>query len=174
MSDFIELVAPIFQKYGENYNMGEVVSLGIAGACLESNFGTSELAQNANNLLGRKHRGTGELYIKRTREFMPETPVEEAIAAGFEPIIEEPGWYTKPLPFIAYPSWEDCIEDYFINIATRDIYREVFELRFQYDGYRMALGAKYATDGRYADKLDYIVSRYNLRQYDRVSSAVSE
>ena len=52
---FIEQIAPLIQKYAPEYGIN-VCSPVIAQAVLESASGTSELAKNAHNYFGLKHR----------------------------------------------------------------------------------------------------------------------
>ena len=49
--DFINKVAPMFQKYGSQYKF-HIISFGIAQACYESGYGTSAASSVHNNILG--------------------------------------------------------------------------------------------------------------------------
>ena len=50
-TDFINKVAPMFQKYGAQYKF-HIISFAIAQACYESGYGDSYAAQHYNNILG--------------------------------------------------------------------------------------------------------------------------
>lgn len=52
---FIEKIASLVKKYADSYDI-KVISPIIAQACLESAYGTSELATNAHNYFGLKYR----------------------------------------------------------------------------------------------------------------------
>ena len=49
---FIKTIAPVAQKVDKSYDL--LPSITIAQACLESNYGQSQLAQKYNNLFGVK------------------------------------------------------------------------------------------------------------------------
>ena len=53
--EFINKIAPSFQKWGKQYGY-KIVSAAIAQACLESAYGTSYKATHGNNILGLKYR----------------------------------------------------------------------------------------------------------------------
>ncbi len=54
--NFIGEITPIVQKYAEEYGYSqEVVPAIVAQACLESGYGTSNIASKANNFFGIKH-----------------------------------------------------------------------------------------------------------------------
>lgn len=159
---FIESIAPMVVEHSYTYNLPPSVC--IAQACLESNYGTSELAVKANNVFGRKHRKGFEPYVKRTKEYLPDEDEATLVANGFEVLGD--GWYAKPLPFIHYPSIEAGIIDYFWNIGEREIYRPAREALPDKAEYLKLLGAKYGTDGRYTKKVQGIIDREALYQFD--------
>lgn len=72
------------------------VALILAQACLESSYGTSELAINANNLFGIKavNGWSRPIYTKRTAEHKPDGTIEYI--------------YTD---FRKYPSFEGVVVD---------------------------------------------------------------
>ena len=143
---------------------GILASVSIAQFILESGYGKSELAQNANNLFGMKKSLSGNtwdssawddtsIYTKKTQE-------------------NENGTYvTVTADFRKYPSVEKSIADhsaYLLGAKNGS--------RLRYDGlkyctdYRKA--AQIIKDGGYASSPDYveklctIIERWNLTQYD--------
>ena len=82
-----------------DYGTSKVLpSLTIAQAILESAWGTSELAVNANNLFGIKASNwTGRVYNKETKEYRSDGTVYTVIAA-----------------FRAYDDWAGGINDHSI------------------------------------------------------------
>lgn len=149
---------------------GILASVTLAQFCLESAYGQSELAQNANNMFGMKtslsdNTWSGSVwdgsskYTKTTQEQKPDGSYE-TITADFR----------------KYPSMEKSITDhsaYLCNAKNGD--------KLRYDGikgctdYKKAtqilISGGYATSQSYADQLCSIIERYNLTQYDMGSSA---
>lgn len=65
-ADFINKVAPMFQKYGAQYKF-HIISFAIAQACYESGYGTSYAAQHYSNILGigpHKHYSSWDACVK--------------------------------------------------------------------------------------------------------------
>lgn len=143
---------------------GVPASISFAQFILESGYGKSELAQNANNVFGMKKSLSGNtwggsawdgisVYTKKTQEY------------------ENGAYVTVTADFRKYPSVEKSIADhsaYLLGAKNGS--------RLRYDGlkgctdYRKA--ARIIKDGGYATSLDYveklcsIIERWNLTQYD--------
>ena len=143
---------------------GILASVSMAQFILESGYGKSELAQNANNLFGMKKSLSGNtwdssawddtsIYTKKTQEY------------------ENGTYVTVTADFRKYPSVEKSIADhsaYLLGAKNGS--------RLRYDGlkyctdYRKA--AQIIKDGGYASSPDYveklctIIERWNLTQYD--------
>lgn len=67
---FVEQLMPIVQKYAKEYGYNESVCPAIvAQACMESGYGTSNLAITANNFFGMKHGGKN-VYSGKTYSTM--------------------------------------------------------------------------------------------------------
>lgn len=124
----------------------EPVILAIAG--LESNWGNSELAVNANNHFGIKSKveWTGLSYCKWTFEYE--------------------GWliYQTQACFRRYPLISESYTDFGNFILTRDNYAQIrglpaWNYRAWLDGLREG---GYATDPAYTDKVLRIIWRYHL------------
>ncbi|HBI2240794.1 TPA: 1,4-beta-N-acetylmuramoylhydrolase [Listeria monocytogenes] len=131
-------------------------SVMIAQAILESAYGTSELGSAPNyNLFGIKGAYSGQSYTKQT--------------------LEDDGkgnYYTITAKFRKYPSYHQSLEDYAQVIRkgpswNPNYYSKVWKSNTtSYKDATKALTGTYATDTAYATKLNDLISRYNLTQYD--------
>ncbi|EOY6140623.1 1,4-beta-N-acetylmuramoylhydrolase [Listeria monocytogenes] len=131
-------------------------SVMIAQAILESAYGTSELGSAPNyNLFGIKGAYNGQSYTKQT--------------------LEDDGkgnYYTITAKFRKYPSYHQSLEDYAQVIRkgpswNPSYYSKVWKSNTtSYKDATKALTGTYATDTAYATKLNDLISRYNLTQYD--------
>lgn len=160
--DFIEMIGPKATKdYQES---GVLASITIAQACLESGYGSTELAQNANNLFGMKTSLSGNTwksvwdgkskYRKVTKEEY-QTGIITNITANFR----------------KYPSIDDSIKDHSLYLT-----QAMNGSKLRYEGlttetnYRKAIqiikNGGYATDSKYVDKICNLIERWNLTQYD--------
>ncbi|EAD6146573.1 1,4-beta-N-acetylmuramoylhydrolase [Listeria monocytogenes] len=131
-------------------------SVMIAQAILESAYGTSELGSAPNyNLFGIKGAYNGQSYTKQT--------------------LEDDGkgnYYTITAKFRKYPSYHQSLEDY-VQVIRKgpswnpNYYSKVWKSNTtSYKDATKALTGTYATDTAYATKLNDLISRYNLTQYD--------
>lgn len=154
MDNFIKEMAGLVAKYQSPlFN-----SIRIAQIILESDWGRSELFKNANNPAGMKagNEWTGDIYIKNATE---------QDAQGNEYVQSNALWRK-------FPSLEDGIKCH-AGFLSRTAWHENY--------YRNALNATtveeqagtlqgtYATDVNYKDKLMNIITKYNLKQYDKGS-----
>ncbi|EAF3681560.1 1,4-beta-N-acetylmuramoylhydrolase [Listeria monocytogenes] len=131
-------------------------SVMIAQAILESAYGTSELGSAPSyNLFGIKGAYNGQSYTKQT--------------------LEDDGkgnYYTITAKFRKYPSYHQSLEDYAQVIRkgpswNPNYYSKVWKSNTtSYKDATKALTGTYATDTAYATKLNDLISRYNLTQYD--------
>lgn len=131
-------------------------SVTIAQAILESNWGKSELATNANNLFGIKASKdwSGEKYSKKTNEQDKDGNV-----------------FVVTADFRKYQSIKDSIIDhdnFFISTPWRIKNYERVLKATNYKEQAQALQAcGYATDTKYADKLIKIIERLGLQMEDK-------
>lgn len=161
-AEFISLIAPYAIK--DMQKNGVLASVTIAQGILESGYGNTELALNANNFFGMKcnlsgntwagSTWTGESYTKQTKE---------QDAAGNE--------YTVTADFRKYPSIAESVGDHsaYLLGATNGTKK-------RYEGLKGCLDARqaitiiknggYATDVAYIDKIMRIINESNLTQYD--------
>lgn len=157
--EFIESIARYIKKYAAAYNVC-VFSPIIAQAILESDKGTSELAVNAHNYFGLKYRkGRCKtcvgVYHKVGSEQNPD------------------GSYTSSaMEWCKFESMKDGVIGYFdfTNISNYSNLKGVTDPR-QYLENIKADG--YATSLKYVDNLMAVIERYDLTQYDKEETKMS-
>lgn len=127
-------------------------SISGAQAILESNWGKSTLALQANNLFGIKGEYNGESYSVETKEFINGTT--KYVTAAFR----------------KYPSWTDSIADhsaFFTSTEFRKTNYAAVVGETDYTKAAQALStAGYATDPDYLAKLIKLIETYDLQQWD--------
>ncbi|MDD2981699.1 MAG: glucosaminidase domain-containing protein [Hespellia sp.] len=170
-ADVIAKVGPLFTA--DQKKNGILASVSLAQFILESDYGKSELAQNANNCFGMKKSLSGNtwggssqdgnsIYTKQTKEQNAD------------------GSYTTIMAdFRKYPCVEKSIADHSAYLLGA---KNGTSLR--YDGlkgctdYRKAAqlikDGGYATSLTYVDKLCEIIQRWNLTQYDAANVTDTE
>ena len=155
-NEFIELVAKVAVKdWAERKIM--LPSVVIAQAILESGWGKSELAVNANALFGiKKHDWTGAVYVKVATEQRQDGSYYQ---------VEGTEWR-------AYGSWEESIIDHNDYIATRKTekgalrYEPIIGNTDHKEVCKLLKECGYATSLTYPDKLLNIINTYKLTKYD--------
>lgn len=158
-------IAPLYQQVMKETGM--LASVGLAQFCLESGYGTTDLAQNANNLHGMKASLSGNSWSGSvwdgTSTYSKKTKEQDKY--GNE--------YTVWAKFRKYPTLIDSIRDraaYFkgaMNGANLR-YPGISTIRDALTQIKLIKSGGYATDVKYVDKLWNIVQRFNLTQYDNV------
>lgn len=130
---------------------GILASLTIAQAILESGWGTSALANNANALFGIKadSHWDGKVYSTTTKECYDGVSFTEEEAL-----------------FRAYDSCEDSIADHSAFLVGSSRYAAVIGEKDYKTACTAIHAAGYATDPTYAEKLISIIESYNLAVYD--------
>lgn len=169
--EIIEKVGPLFTQ--NQKVSGVLASVSLAQFILESNYGKSELALNANNCFGMKKSLSGNtwndstwdgksIYIKCTKEQN-----------------SDGSYKTITADFRKYPSISDSIADHsayllgakngsnfrYAGIAGKRDYREVAQI---------IKDGGYATSLTYVDKLCRIIEKWNLTKYDFTSPDKTE
>ena len=135
----------------ESLGGGILASLTIAQAILESGWGKSELAVNANALFGIKadSRWDGRVYSTATKECYDGINLTTVDAL-----------------FRTYDSWADSIADHSAFLTRSSRYTAVIgELDYK-TACTTIHAAGYATDPTYAEKLISLIERYDLAAYD--------
>lgn len=146
---FIGLVGPLARA--DMQKNGVLASLTIAQAILESGWGTSELAQNANALFGIKadSRWGGRAYSKDTKECYDGVNYTAVTAL-----------------FRAYDSWEESVSDHSAFLLAGSRYAAVIGEKDYKTACKAIKAAGYATAPDYAEKLISLIERYGLTAYD--------
>jgi len=128
-------------------------SITLAQAILESDWGRSALAQDADNYFGMKVAGTlgndGVVWM----------PTSEYDASG--------NLYTTTSAFRAYKSLADSVADHDGLLSTASRYAPAMQVSDDPRQFAARIAQEgYATDPSYGDKLVALMDRYNLYQFD--------
>jgi flagellum-specific peptidoglycan hydrolase FlgJ len=161
--EFIEQVAKYVKKYAPSYNV-KVYSPIIAQACLESAYGTSELAVNAHNYFGLKYNSA----VSEKKEY---------IKVGSEQNTD--GSYSSSvMKWCSFSSLEKGIEGYFKFLFARAAASS------RYDNLKNVTDAKtyltnikndgYATSLKYVENNLKVIEKWNLTQYDPTTTALKK
>ena len=149
---FIHEIGPIAKEVDKSFDL--LPSITIAQACLESDYGKSDLSQKYNNLFGVKGNNPNTSAVLKTKEF------------------EKGKWIEIKARFQIYDSYEASIRAHarlFQKGTTWDAkqYRHVLAAK-NYEAQAHALFKDgYATDPDYADKLIKLIEEYNLDRFDK-------
>lgn len=152
--DFIEAIRTLAKNIACKYDL--YASVMIAQAILESASGTSSLSTAPNyNLFGIKGDYKGATVVMKTKE-------DDSTGALF----------TIDSGFRKYPSYKECLEDYAALlknglVGNPQFYKGTWksETRNYLEATEFLTG-KYATDIQYAEKLNQLISVYELTSYD--------
>jgi len=149
---FINEIAALVKKYASQYEI-KVHSPIIAQACLESAYGTSELARNAQNYFGLKHRKNRcpsaiGIYRKVGSEQNPDRT------------------YTNSyMEWLRFPDMDACVKGYF-DFTNTSAYKNLKNVT---DPYKYLCNIKadgYATSLNYVDNLMSVIRKWNLTKFD--------
>ncbi|MDU5566332.1 MAG: glucosaminidase domain-containing protein [Peptostreptococcus anaerobius] len=137
-------------------------SVTIAQACLESGWGTSDLAKNACNLFGIKAKEDwkGESYTVRTAEY-DKNNKKFYIDAAFRKYRNWQCSLVDHARFFHTPAWR---EGNYKNVIGEVDYRKAC---------KALQSAGYATSQSYASQLIGLIEMYHLDKYDEVAKKVS-
>lgn len=160
----IEKIAPLYQESMKK--TGLLASVGIAQFCLESGYGTTDLAEFANNLHGMKKTLSGNTW---------EGSVWDAVSVYGK---ESPEVYNGVATMVysefrKYTRCEDSIADraaYFANAMNgpEKRYKGIVGNKDYKAVINTIKSGGYATDPLYVEKLVNLVERWNLYRYDDV------
>lgn len=163
--DAIKKVASLYTK--NNKTTGMLASVGIAQFCLESGYGSTSLALEANNVHGMKamlSQNTWEGSVWDGKSVYTKQTLEQDKNGNVYYITAE---------FRKYPNVEESIADraaYFKNAMNGSDYR--YPGLAEETSYKKAIqiikDGGYATDVDYVSKLCNLVERWELTQYDTV------
>ena len=160
----IAKVASIYQEVMKKTGM--LASVGMAQFCLESGFGTTDLAINANNMHGMKCSLSGNTWAgstwdgvsKYTKQTAEQTPSGQV--------------YYVTADFRKYPTIMKSVEDraaYFIGAMNGSAKRfpNINMIQDAKTQVSLIKAGGYATDVNYVSKLMSLIERFNLTQYDK-------
>ena len=150
--EFIEKIAALIIRHAPTYGIA-VHSPIIAQAILESAYGTSELAKNANNYFGLKWRkgrcpsATG-IYKKIGSEQNPDG-----------------SYISEPMEWCRFPDMESGVKGYFefTNIQNYANLKGVTDPKTYLQNIK---ADGYATSLKYVDNLMAVIQTWNLTKYD--------
>ena len=148
---FISQIAESARQLGQENDL--YASVMIAQAILESNSGRSGLASAPHyNLFGVKGHYGGQSATMLTWE-------DDGQGNA----------YNIDAEFRSYPSYYESLQDY-VAILRQGYYANAWKSNTtSYQDATEALTGVYATDSSYNAKLNYIIEKYNLTQYDTPS-----
>ena len=149
--EFFNKILPLAQQVSKN--TGIVTSVMLAQAILESAWGTSRLATEANNLFGIKSDALwrGEVLKVETKEFRDgKTVTEEKLFRSYASIADSLNDYGA---FFTSTPWRT--QNYAKFVQSKDYQSAVTNLQ----------ASGYATDPAYGEKLKSLIERYRLDRY---------
>ena len=149
---FIREIGPIAKEVDKSFDL--LPSITIAQACLESDYGKSDLSQKYNNLFGVKGNNPNTSAVLKTKEF------------------EKGKWIIVKARFQIYDSYEASIRAHarlFQKGTSWDAnqYSHVLAAKNYRAQARALVKDGYATDPNYADKLIKLIEEYNLDRFDK-------
>ncbi|WP_125768818.1 glycoside hydrolase family 73 protein [Companilactobacillus furfuricola] len=156
--EFLAMAGPMAQKAAGEY--GLYASVMLAQAILESGWGQSDLALDANNLFGIKGDYNGAYVSMPTSEWSADQ-----------------GWYKIYANFRKYPSYYESFLDNADKLrngltGNSSFYSGTWvENTDSYQDATAWLQGRYATAPNYASALNNIIETYNLTQYDTDSES---
>ena len=160
--EFIEAIAPSFQKWGRQFGY-KLISPAIAQACLESGYGTSFKATFGHNILGLKYRPN---RVTCNDGFFLNGGSEQNPDGSYTLLPSNTAWYN-------FKDWDTCIHGYyeFISISSYDAVRAA---KTPLEYLQKIKAANYATSLNYVNNVMAVVNKWNLTQYDNAGSQVSQ
>ncbi|MFD1418158.1 glucosaminidase domain-containing protein [Companilactobacillus keshanensis] len=160
--EFIDYIGNSARKLAQNNDI--YASVMIAQAMVESGWGTSGLASAPNyNLFGIKGSYKGDSVNMGTQE-------DDGTGS----------LYSISSDFKKYPSYKESLEDYVYLIrggvsGDPQIYSGAWKSNTSsYKDATSYLTGLYATDTSYADKLNSVIEKYNLTQFDQADDSVQD
>ncbi len=158
--EFIEKMSILIKKYYTTFNFCNV-SVPLAQAILESGWGRSELAVNASNYFGLKHRdrrcpsacGT---YIKEGSEQNPDGSYSSSV-----------------MTWEKFPNMEASVKGYYEFLTNAGGRYDNLKGVVSPDVYvRLIKDDGYCTSQDYVNKILDIINKYDLRKYDDIKENV--
>ena len=159
--EFIKLVGPLAQA--DMKNTGILASVTIAQAILESGYGSSSLAMEANNFFGMKASLSGNTW---SSDWGGKTFTKQTLEDYGN------GLVTITADFRAYDDIADSIRDHsnYLRYAKNGSalrYEGVVGNKSYRQTIRIIKNGGYATDREYVSKIVNIIKRFKLTKYDK-------
>lgn len=162
--EFIDLIGKKAMK--DYQETGILASITIAQACLESGYGTTDLAINANNLFGMKCILSGNTWKSvwdEKSKYSKNTKEEYEIG----------NITTIKADFRKYDSFDSSIKDHSLYLSQA---KNGNKLRYEgivgEKNYKKAItiikNGGYATDSKYIDKICSLIERWELTKFDKI------
>lgn len=160
----IATIAPLYQEVMKKTGM--LASVGLAQFCLESGYGTTDLAQYANNLHGMKKSLSGNTWAGSTWD-------GKSTYGKYSPEVINGVTVMQYSVFRKYPCCGDSIADraaYFTGAmnGSKRRYPGIESAKNYKDAIHIIFIGGYATDPNYESKLIKLVEKYKLYEYDNV------
>lgn len=160
---FVEMIGPLATK--DMKQLGILASITAAQACLESGYGSTDLAKKANNLFGMKQTLSGNIW----------TSVWDGKSTYAKQTAEQDkngNEYYVWAHFRKYPDIRTSIRDHSLYLTQA---KNGSKLRYTglagCKDYKWAAqlikNGGYATDVKYVSKICSLIERWNLTQYDK-------
>ena len=167
-ADAVKAVGSLFTA--DMNKSGILASVSLAQFILESGYGKTELAQNANNCFGMKKSLSGNTWSGSTWDgkSIYTKKTQEQNADG--------SYVTITADFRKYPCIEDSIADHSAYLlgaknGSKDRYAGLKGCKDYKKAAQIIKDGGYATSHTYVQKLVDIIERWNLTQYDNADAS---
>lgn len=160
---FVQIIGPL--AAADMQQSGILASITAAQACLESGYGSTDLAREANNLFGMKCTLSGNTWTSvwdGKAKYTKDT--KEQDKSGKEYIVRA--------DFRKYPDISKSIRDHSLYLTqakngSKLRYAGLAGCQDYKTAVRLIKAGGYATDTKYVDKLCSLIERWNLTQFDK-------
>lgn len=159
---FVEMIGPL--AAADMQQSGILASVTVAQACLESGYGSTDLAKNANNLFGMKCILSGNTWKSVWDEKSKYTKqTKEQDKNGKE--------YTVAADFRKYPDISKSIRDHSLYLTqakngSKLRYAGLTDCRDYKKAAQLIKDGGYATDTKYVQKICSLIERWDLTRFD--------
>ena len=160
VTEFLDVIGPMASA--DMQQNGILASLTIAQAILESDYGRSLLAVEANNLFGIKAYSSwdGMVYCtENKRAYNSYADAKAQLGEAFMNTYKEKFWR-------AYPSWQESVNDHSNLFNTADRYENLRGLTDYKLACRYVVEDGYCSDPGYTENLIRLIEDYTLYRYD--------
>lgn len=162
-AEVVAKVGPLFTE--DQKNSGILASISLAQFILESGYGKTDLAQEANNCFGMKTKLSGNTWSGSTWDGKSKyTKITKECYDGVN-------FVDVKADFRKYPNIEKSIGDhsaYLLGAKNGSAYRYagLKDCKDHKKAIQIIKNGGYATDPKYVDKILNIIDRWDLKKYD--------